>query len=123
MKLYETVDSFNYDELIYDTKIPITTKGITLKASQGVLLRGTVLGIVTATGQAVAVNSTAVDGSQTADCILTDDVDTGTTTPVVHTGYTSGRFNRKPLIFGGTDTADKHEKQLRELGIYLKDKM
>ncbi|MGG3448638.1 head decoration protein [Domibacillus aminovorans] len=123
MKLYETVDSFNYDELIYDTKIPITTKGITLKTGQGILARGTVLGIVTATGQAVTVNTAAADGSQTADCILTDDVDTNVTSPVVHTGYASGRFNRQVLIFGGTDTAANHEKQLRELGIYLKDKM
>lgn len=123
MKLYETVEEFNYDELIYDTKIPITTKGITLKTGQGVLTRGTVLGIVTATGQAVAVDSAAADGSEVADCILTDDIDTNTTEPVVYTGYASGRFNRKALIFGGTDTADKHEQRLRELGIYLKDKM
>jgi hypothetical protein len=123
MKLYETVDSFNYDELIYDTKIPLTTKGITLKTGQGVLVRGTVLGIVTATGQAAVVNSTAVDGSQIADCILTDDIDTNVAAPVVYTGYASGRFNRKALVFGGTDTAAGHEKQLRELGIYLKDKM
>ena len=122
-KLYETVESFNYDDLIYDTKMPITTKGITLKTGQGILVRGTVLGIETATGQAVAVNSAATDGSETADCILTDDIDTSGATPVVYTGYASGRFNRKALVFGGTDTAVNHEKQLRELGIYLKDKM
>lgn len=121
--MYETVEEFNYDELIYDTKIPITTKGITLKTGQGVLARGTVLGIVTATGQAVAVDSAAADGSEVADCILTDDIDTNVAEPVIYTGYASGRFNRQALLFGGTDTADKHEQRLRELGIYLKDKM
>lgn len=121
-KLVQKADEFNYDELIYDTKMPITTKGITLSIGQGVLVRGTVLGITDA-GEAVAVDSTAVDGSQAADCILTDDIDTDVAEPIVWTAYASGRFNRKVLVFGGTDTAEDHEKTLRELGIYLKDKM
>lgn len=68
------------------------------------------------------VDSTNVDGSQGADCILTDDIDT-TVGDVVTTAYRSGLFNRQALFFGGTDTAADHKTRLRELGIHLKDNL
>jgi hypothetical protein len=114
------VDAVSYDNLIADTTHPIDVKSVVLQGGQGVLKRGTVLGIITASGLAVPVDSTKTDGSQVADCILTDDVDT-TDGNVTATAYRSGLFNRKALIFGGTDTADEHETKLRELGIYLVD--
>ena len=77
--------------------------------------------VVTGSGQYKIVNSANVDGSQDADCILADDVDTATI--VVAVAYTSGHFNRKALVFGDTDTADMHEAKLRELGIFLSDKL
>ena len=77
--------------------------------------------VVTGSGQYKIVNSANVDGSQDADCILADDVDTATS--VVAVAYTSGHFNRKALVFGGADTADMHEAKLRELGIFLSDKL
>lgn len=116
--------SREYDNLFAGTSIPVEMKGITLKAGQGVLKRGTVVGIITASSLALEVDSTATDGSQVADCILTDDVDTGeagATTNVPTTAYVSGLFNRKALIFGGTDTANNHETTLRQKGIFLKD--
>jgi hypothetical protein len=114
-------DSTTYDRLFGTMPgVDVQVKSVTVAADQGVLKRGTVLGIVTATGKAVVVNSANNDGSQTADCILTDDVDT-TGGDVVATAYSAGTFNRSALIFGGTDTADKHETRLRELGIYLTD--
>lgn len=73
---------------------------------------------------AVPADSTKYDGRQDADCILTDDVDTGSagaTDNVVATAYSSGLFNRKALFFGGTDVVANHEARLRELGIFLKD--
>ena len=76
--------------------------------------------VVAGSGQYKIVNSTNVDGSQDADCILADDVDT-TEESVVAVAYTSGHFNRKALVFGGADTADMHEAKLRELGIFLSD--
>ncbi len=108
------------DNLINDTTHPIDIKGITLKSGQGVLARGTVLGIVTIGGKAALVDSSRIDGTEVANCILTDKVDT-TTGDVVTTAYVSGQFNRKALVFGGTDTASDHEEQLRVLGIFLKD--
>jgi len=75
--------------------------------------------VIAGSGQYKIVNSANVDGSQDADCILADDVDTATS--VVAVAYTSGHFNRKALVFGGADTADMHEAKLRELGIFLSD--
>lgn len=199
------------DNLFFDGKHPVDTKGVTLKSGQGVLARGTVLSIIglaagaavagtnTGTGvigtvtlgpgamlgtytlrciaaasnagvfavyapdgsrlpdatvavayasqlgftiadggtdfvvgdtftipvaagslKAMKVNSANVDGSGVSDCILADSVDT-TSGDVVATAYKSGSFNRKALIFGGSDTAATHEEHLRTLGIYLKD--
>ena len=122
MKLVNTTaGEVFYDHLFYHTNIPVNTKSVVLSPNQGVLLRGTVLGVMKESGQAVLVDSTKTDGSERADCILTDDIDTGTTEPVVCTAYSSGIFNRKALIVGGTDTVDLHEKELRTMGIYLKD--
>jgi hypothetical protein len=82
------------------------------------------------TGQASIVNSANTDGSQYADCILTDTVNT-TSGPVVAEAYEAGSFNRQALIFGGTDTyativagdGKSHENHLRINGIFLSDKM
>ncbi|MBO8136795.1 MAG: head decoration protein [Desulfotomaculum sp.] len=71
-------------------------------------------------GKYKVVNSTNVDGSQVAVCILAEEVDT-TGGDVTTEAYTSGHFNRQALIFGGDDTAANHETRLRELGIYLSD--
>ncbi len=120
VQLYSTIDVFVPDNLIAGNEVPLLVKAVTLQAGQGVLKRGTVLGIITATGLAVPVNNANTDGSQIADCILADDVDT-TGGNVVAEAYISGYFNRKALIFGGDDTASDHEARLRELGIFLSD--
>jgi hypothetical protein len=123
MDLYtKAADSVIYDNLFVGDQHTeeVQVKSVNLQAGQGVLKRGTVVGIINASGLAVAVDSTKADGSQTADSILTDDVDT-TAGNTVTTTYASGTFNRKALIFGGTDTADKHETMLRQLGIFLRE--
>lgn len=116
----DNVDSTTPDNLFAGTTHPVDLKGITILTGQGVLARGTVIGVITATGKGKLAVSTSVDGSQVADCILTDSIDT-TLADVVTSAYTSGEFNRKALIFGGADTAALHEVTLREKGIFLKD--
>jgi hypothetical protein len=118
----KTADSVTYDNLFVGDQHTeeVQVKSVNLKSGQGVLKRGTVVGIITATGLAVVVDSTHADGSQTADSILTDDVDT-TAGNTVTTAYASGTFNRKALIFGGTDIVENHETRLRELGIFLRE--
>lgn len=122
--LYSKIGEVKPDNLIADLTVPVLTKGITLEKGQGLLKRGTVLGILTSNGLAKVVDSTKTDGTEKAFCILTDDVDTGdesATENVNATSYISGCFNRNALIFVGTDTAEDHEIRLREIGIYLKD--
>lgn len=110
------------DNLFAGMTIPVEVKSVKLKKGQGILLRGTVVGIETESGLAVVVDSGATTGSQNADSILTDDVDT-TLSDVVATAYSSGLFNRNAIFVGGSDTAEKHETQLRKMGIYLKDNL
>lgn len=119
-KLFNEIGSITPDNLIVGDKIPILLKGVTLSANQGILLRGSMIGIVTASGKGKLCDSTSSDGSQIADAILTDDVDT-TDADAVAQCYQSGMFNRQALIFGGNDTASQHEAKLREKGIFLKD--
>lgn len=108
------------DSLIVDTKISPLAKEITLKKNQGILLRGTVLGIVTESKLCIPVDSLSVDGSQDPYCILTDDIDTAQDKDIVTTGYFTGIFDKESLIFGGSDTTGTHETKLRDLNIHLK---
>lgn len=122
--LYSEIGQYTPDNLIAGHEIPILSKGITLAKNQGVVKRGTIVGIITATELAVPVDNAATDGSETPYGILTDDVDTGDGSAVddfITTAYVSGLFNSNALIFGGDDTVADHEAKLRELGIFLKE--
>ena len=117
--LRSTVE-FKPDALIADVAFPVQTGGVNLKAGQGVLLRGTVVG-KNADGKFVP----AVTGSTpvVAHGVLADDVDTGgegEAADVTAVVYTSGSFNRAALFFGGEDNAEAHKDILRTKGIYLK---
>lgn len=110
------------DNLFTVGKQPTEMDGVNLKSGQGVVKRGTVLGIITASGQAVPVNSAANDGSQVPHSVLSDTTDTGADTnaaPFPVAVYITGNFNTNKLIFGGTDTAARHVDKLRERGIFL----
>lgn len=123
MNLYEKVGEVSYDNLFAGTSIPVEVRSVKLAANQGILVRGTVLAIETATGAAKIADSTKTGGIEKADCVLTDTIDTGTTEPIVSTAYSSGLFNRNALIVADADTVEKHEEILRMKGIYLKDNL
>ncbi|WZL82676.1 head decoration protein [Vallitaleaceae bacterium 9-2] len=118
--LYEQTGSYEPDNLIVGNTINTSLKGITIASGQGVLNRGTVIGIITASGLGKVCNTASADGSEVASVILADEVDTNEA-DVVAECYQSGEFNRDALIFGGTDTASDHEKELRTVNIILKD--
>jgi len=123
-KMFENIGSVTPDSLIAGHEVPLLVKGITLAKNQGILARGTVLGIATASGLAMPVDSSKADGTQTAFGILTGTVDTGSgsaTEDTKSTAYVSGLFNKNAMTFGGTDDAADHEAKLRELGIFLKE--
>lgn len=79
-----------------------------------------IITVSAATEKAKTVNTSNVDGSQDADCILADSITVGDEDVVVE-AYRMGLFNRQALTFGGTDTAANHESTLRSKGIILKD--
>lgn len=106
------------DNLVAGFRFPLTVKGVALASGQGILERGTVLGIDTTTGEARPVKSTASDGSNEPDCILAETMDTSSGA-VKAVAYITGYFFRSGLFFGGSDTYEKHEKELRRLGMYL----
>lgn len=119
-QLYNKVGEIKPDNLFNDINVSVSEKSVKIKKSATPLKRGTVLGVITATGFAIPVDSSKADGSQLADCILADDVD-ASAADTVAVAYTKGQFNRKALIFTGTETVENYEAQLRDVGIYLKD--
>jgi len=122
--LTSEIGTFEYDNLIAGNAVPLLAAEVTLAKNQGVVEKGTVLGVVSATGLAVPVDDTNADGSENPHSILTDDVDTGdgsATDDFITTAYVSGLFNSAALIFGGDDVVADHELALRKLGIFLKE--
>lgn len=117
---YEVIGNSVPDNLIAGENVPFLLKGITILTGQGILTRGSVIGIVDADGKGKLAAKAAVDGSKVAKYILADDVDT-TAADVVAQCYSSGLFNRKALVFAADNTAADHEDSLRQYGIFLKD--
>lgn len=118
--LYQDEGTTELKNLFAGTEVSPLTAGVTLASGQGVLKRGSVIGIVTDGGKGKLVNSTATDGSQNPKYVLPNDTDTSGG-DVFTACYKTGVFNRKALTFGGTDTADTHEAALRLLNIHMKD--
>ncbi|MFN3675575.1 MAG: head decoration protein [Sphingomonas pseudosanguinis] len=81
--------------------------------------RGTVLGVITATGVLTIATAAANDGSQTPAEILADDVDaTGGT--VAGGTYVMGEFNERAVILGAGITIAAARTALELKNIYLK---
>lgn len=110
------------EELVRDKLIagdfPIVTESVTI-ASGASLKRGTVLGIVTASGKCAIVNSALTDGTQSPKYVLLEDADASAGDRIATVGVT-GEYNANALIFGGTDTYATHKVALRALCIFLK---
>ncbi|UNK26224.1 head decoration protein [Serratia plymuthica] len=99
--------------------LQLVTDSVTIGVS-GALKRGTVLGVVTATGAYIPSKKDATDGSENPSAILVDNVDTTTT---AQTGgvYLMGEFNQHRLIFDATWTIAELKAQFRPLAIFLRD--
>ncbi|MDX8367775.1 head decoration protein [Cytobacillus sp. IB215665] len=117
-QLVTDIGSRDFDNLIAGGQENITTGVVTLKGGNQ-YTRGTVVGLLTADGSSVIVDSSKSDGSERPYGILTDDVDTtdGDMEAVV---YLTGEFNEDKLTFGGADTPGNHRQSLREMGIFIK---
>ncbi len=82
--------------------------------------RGTVLGVVTASGKYTLCVATAADGSQTPKAILVDDVD-ATAADVTGGVYLMGEFNQNRMTFDASWTVVTLKPAFRPLGIFLRD--
>jgi len=118
MPSYSIKGEFTPDNLIAGS-YPQTGKGVVLASNAGALLRGSVLGQVTATGKYVLSAAAAGDGSQNVDCILSEDVDGGGK-EVTTAAYESGEFNEDAVTLGAGHTVESVRAALRDKNIYLR---
>lgn len=116
--LAQTLGTVDLNGIFSGVIMPVVSDTVTLKSGTDYKI-GSVVGIETATGKATLVDSTQTDGTQTPHGILVGNYDatTGDVTAIVHL---TGEFRSEKMIFGGSDTAENHKKELRKLGIFLK---
>ena len=109
-----TTTALTADNLIAGA-FPRVTKTITIVSGAGVLVRGTVLGKVTASGKYKAYNNGASTGEEQARGLLVADVD-ATSEDVVAEMYVTGEFNATAVT--GEDAAGIAD--LEALNLYIK---
>ncbi|EFK1517675.1 MULTISPECIES: head decoration protein [Enterobacteriaceae] len=105
------------DQLVAGTLQLVTDSGI---ITGGAFKRGTVLGLVSASGKYTQCVKTAEDGSQAPVAILVDDVDASSSD---QTGglYLMGEFNQNRVTIDASWTIAEMKAALRLLAIFLKD--
>lgn len=120
--LNETLAQMEYDQLLKGGVRPVDTFGIDLKAGQGLLERGTVLAPDETDGSMVILGE---DTTGTANCILCDDVDTGTSASadsIPAVAYSAGEFLLNRLIVEDDYVlSDEDVESLRIRNIILYD--
>lgn len=105
------------DQLIAGTLQLVTDSGT---ITGGSFKRGTVLGMITASGKYTKSVKTAADGSQNPVAILVDNVDASTADQ--NGGlYLMGEFNQNVIIYDNSWTVPVLKAALRPLAIFLKD--
>ena len=111
-------ETYTPDKLLAGNEFPALTKSITILSGQN-LKRGSVLGIITATGKGQLLDKAENDGQNTAKYILAFDVD-ASSADAPGVVYETGIFNPDALIFAeGTVVADA-EADLRARSIFLR---
>lgn len=108
------------DNLFGGNVAPVVADKATIVSGAGVLTRGTVLGLVTASGKLTIVDSSKSDGTETPYAVLAEDVD-ATSADKTCAVYLTGEFNIDKLVFGGSDTAATHKVNARKIGIFFKN--
>jgi hypothetical protein len=92
---------------------------LTLVSGQN-LVRGTVVGVITASGKITQSLSASSDGSQTPYGILADDCDASGGDLANCPVYVAGEFNEAALTLGSAHTLASIRAGLRDKGIFLK---
>lgn len=112
-------DAYTPDRLIADDADSILGKGITLISGQ-TLVRGAVLGQITASGKYTLALSASSDGSQNPTVILAQDCD-ASAGDAAGVAFFSGTFNSAALTLGTGITAAAAATALRSLSINIVD--
>lgn len=125
-RLDENIGAVEYDGLIVNNVPVADVVTVKLAAGTGILKRGTVLALPAGTagdGKLVILGSTATTNETlTANCILAEDVEVGTTADVTVLAYRTGHFARNKLaVASGYTLKATDEEELRKAGILLSD--
>ncbi len=110
-----TSEEFTPDRLI--VRGPLRSRKVTIITGQN-LNRGAVLGKITASGKYNLSLSTAVDGSETPDLVLSEDCD-ATAADKEAMAYETGDFDTTALTLGAAHTVASITEGLRVKGIHL----
>lgn len=111
--------TFTPDRLVAQNAHLLHAESVTILSGQN-LLRGALLGKITASGKYILSLSAAVNGSQTPAAILTDDVN-ATGGDVAAPAYFRGDFQAQAVILGASHTVASVREGLRAKGILLID--
>lgn len=127
-RLDENLGSVGYDGLIVANEpvADVFTVTIRKEGTAATYKRGTVLALTAGTaggGKLVILGSTATTNETlTANCILAEDVEVGTTADVTALAYRTGHFARNKLaVASGYTLKATDEEELRKAGILLSD--
>lgn len=125
-RLDENLGSVGYDGLIVANEPVADVFTVTIRkeaTAAATYKRGTVLALSAGTagdGKLVILGSTAT--TLTANCILAEDVEVGTTADVTVLAYRTGHFARNKLaVASGYTLKATDEEELRKAGILLSD--
>ena len=127
--LSKKLGEMNFDGLFTDVVPAVQVRGGTIRkqtTSAVTLKRGTILAKSYGTagdGKLVILGSTATaNETLTANCILAEDVEVGTTADVTALAYRTGHFARNKLaVASGYTLKATDEEELRKAGILLSD--
>lgn len=126
-RLDENLGSVGYDGLIVANEPVADVFTVTIRkeaTAAATYKRGTVLALSAGTaGELVILGSTATTNETlTANCILAEDVEVGTTADVTALAYRTGHFARNKLaVASGYTLKATDEEELRKAGILLSD--
>lgn len=127
-RLDENLGNVGYDGLIVANEpvADVFTVTIRKEAAAATYKRGTVLALPAGTagdGNLVILGSTATTNETlTANCILAEDVEVGTTADVTVLAFRTGHFARNKLaVASGYTLKATDEEELRKVGILLSD--
>nr|UVY32932.1 MAG: head decoration protein D [Bacteriophage sp.] len=125
-RLDENLGSVGYDGLIVANEPVADVFTVTIRkeaTAAATYKRGTVLALSAGDGKLVILGTTATTNETlTANCILAEDVEVGTTADVTVLAYRTGHFARNKLaVASGYTLKATDEEELRKAGILLSD--